>query len=195
MGSAASNTNALSNTFIDAANFTTATTSTPTYPGLDDTSRDAAIRSLANSIALCVNSDGGTTADTPCAQLFTAATPTGSTLVPTDTALAALTISLHPTSNVISIHNLAAPQAPFQPGLSSAPTDWTLGISPTPPQALSSTLNHSTLFIGDSITALLALSRQQPGHLRPARRRHPRTLSRRHLPSQIRPRHHPRRHQ
>ena len=83
----------------------------------------ARIDSLANSLATCVNSDG---TGAPCAALMTAAGVTGSGDTPIDTFQAALQIAQNPTVNVDNIFMLADANAPFQPQLSSAPSDWTL---------------------------------------------------------------------
>jgi hypothetical protein len=91
----------------------------------------AQLKSLANSLAACVNSTGGTAADTsPCGRLFTAATPPGGT-APTDIASAVIDIAQHPGQNVAAIFALASANAPFQPALAAAPNDWTLAVTYT----------------------------------------------------------------
>ena len=91
----------------------------------------AQLKSLANSLAACVNSNGGTAGDTSaCGRLFTAATPPGGT-APTDIGSAVIDIVQHPGQNVAAIYALAAPTAPFQPTLSGAPNDWTLAVTYT----------------------------------------------------------------
>lgn len=85
------------------------------------------IDTLANVLAACVNSDGGTAAGTACGNLFAFATPAGG-VAPSDTVAAALAIAQHPQSNVSVLYGLTAASAPFQPSLLSAPPDWTIGI-------------------------------------------------------------------
>lgn len=89
------------------------------------------INSLADSLAACVNSPGGTAGDTsPCGILFAAATPPGGS-TPTDTVSAVIDIVQHPGQNVASIYTLAGADAPFQPTLNSTPNDWTLAVTYT----------------------------------------------------------------
>jgi hypothetical protein len=89
------------------------------------------LNALANSLAACVNSTGGTAGDTsPCGQLFAAATPPGGT-APTDIVSAAINIVQHPGQNVAAIYALAAGNVPFHPTLASTPNDWTLAVTYT----------------------------------------------------------------
>ena len=75
----------------------------------------ATIYTLADALAACINSAGGTAGQSNgCGMLFTAAS-SGS--VPTDTITAAMNIAQHPATNVSSIYTLATPQTAFQPGL------------------------------------------------------------------------------
>ena len=89
------------------------------------------LSALADSLAACVNSTGGTAGDTSaCGRLFAAATPPGGT-APTDTVSAVIDIVQHPGQNVAAIYTLAASSPPFQPTLTSAPNDWTLAVTYT----------------------------------------------------------------
>lgn len=86
---------------------------------------------LADSLAACINSTGGTAGDTSaCGRLFTAATPSGGT-APTDTISAVLEIVQHPGQNVAAIYALAGSTPPFQPTLTNTPNDWTLAVTYT----------------------------------------------------------------
>ena len=88
------------------------------------------INTLANIIAPCVNSTGGTAGNSnPCGSLFTYATPPGGT-APTDTATAVLDILNHPTLNASNLFGLITASAPFQPALSSAPGAYTIQVTP-----------------------------------------------------------------
>jgi streptogramin lyase len=78
---------------------------------------------LANVLASCVNSDGGSA----CTPLFAAATTADG--VPANTLDACLNIVRHPGSNVSSLFKVGAAQGPFEPALSSAPHDWTMSIT------------------------------------------------------------------
>lgn len=85
--------------------------------------------SLADSLAACVNSTGGTAGDTSaCGRLFAAATPTGGT-APTDTVSAVIEIVQHPGQNVAAIYTVAGATPPFQPTLTTTPNDWTLAVT------------------------------------------------------------------
>ena len=89
----------------------------------------AKLNSLANALADCVNSAGGSAGDgSPCGQLFAAATPAGGN-APSDTLTAALRIAQNPKKNVANIYSLAVADPPFGPGLTTAPSDWALALS------------------------------------------------------------------
>jgi streptogramin lyase len=96
--------------------------------------------SLADILAACVNSNGGTTtvnsgntstvSTAPCGTLFSYATLDGTQYgtQPADTASAALNIAHHPGSNVGALFSLQGSSPPFPLDLSSAPNDWTIAI-------------------------------------------------------------------
>jgi hypothetical protein len=86
----------------------------------------AKIYSLANALAACVNS---TSTSTACTDLFNDAIDPNYGK-PTDTLQAVEVINFYPYQNVAAIYDLGVPQAPFV-GLSSAPNDWTIGVSYT----------------------------------------------------------------
>ena len=90
----------------------------------------AEINTLANLIAVCINTNGDTGAGSPCHTLFTLVTPGGG-VAPADTIGATLAIARNPTLNVSALFNTTPPQDPFQPALSVAPADWTLAINYT----------------------------------------------------------------
>jgi len=83
----------------------------------------AKIDTIANILSSCVNSGGGS----PCTTLFQTVSPTGMA-VASDTIQAALYMAQNPVANVSSLYGLASASAVFQPALSTAPYDWTLGI-------------------------------------------------------------------
>jgi len=76
---------------------------------------------LADIIASCVNSSGGS----PCSSLFA---QTGSV---SDTAMASVTIAKNTSTNVTNLFNLMPTQQVFTTGIISAPNDWSLAISYT----------------------------------------------------------------
>jgi hypothetical protein len=106
------------------------------------TPESAKVNALANIIASCVNNQTATAS--PCTTLFGNATPpdtavTGrpyhsSPFAPaTDVLQALFYILTNPTNgstaNLNNLYNLIPGTAPFQPSLSSAPTDWTVAIN------------------------------------------------------------------
>ena len=89
----------------------------------------AKLNSLADALAACVNSSGGSAGDgSPCGQLFAAATPAGGS-APSDTLTAALRIAQNPKNHVANIYSLAVASPPFAPALTTPPTDWALALS------------------------------------------------------------------
>ncbi len=105
---------------------------TGSTPGLsapsNATGPAALIYTLANIISPCVNSAGGTAGQmNNCGALFTDTTVGGST--PTDTIAAGLNIALYPATNVTNIFGLAATAPPFQSGLLSQPSDFTMAVT------------------------------------------------------------------
>jgi cyclophilin family peptidyl-prolyl cis-trans isomerase len=84
----------------------------------------AAINTLADAIASCVNSNG---TGAPCSTLFSAAEVLPGKMTPVDTFQAALNIAQNPFRNVGDIYSLATPNAVFAPTLPAAPTGWNVG--------------------------------------------------------------------
>ena len=84
------------------------------------------INSLANALAACVNTSNLTTS-TPCNTLFTATTV--GNVAPTDTFQAALNIALHPGTQTSNLYTLSTANAPFQPALTTVPSDFALAIA------------------------------------------------------------------
>ena len=84
------------------------------------------ILALADALASCVNSSGGSA----CAPLFTAATPPG-TAAPADTFTAALNIVKHPGNQVAAVFAAGSAFTPYPTSLTHAPSDWTMSLSVT----------------------------------------------------------------
>jgi hypothetical protein len=126
VGSSSTNTKGIQNAFLDAQLLADSSTGLPptTLPA-NLTIETSKLYTLANAIASCVNSDGGSS----CSPLFTAATPSGG-VAPTDTLGAALNIVKHPAQNVAAVFTAASSQPPF-PSLPKAPNDWTMTMTIT----------------------------------------------------------------
>jgi hypothetical protein len=103
------------------------------------TSEIKKLNTIADVLAACVNST--TSSGSACASLFAAATPPSAAVTSqpaqtfsaaTDTLQAAYYMLSNPTSgnsaNMNTLFNLQVAAAPFQPVLTTEPTDWTLGI-------------------------------------------------------------------
>ncbi len=111
-----------------------ASTPSGTSPGTNipagDTVPVAEINTLANILAGCINSSGGVAGDaSACGRLFSLAAAPGVT-PPTDTFTAAVHIADTPALNVPALFNTSSASAPFQPALTTAPSDFsvTLGV-------------------------------------------------------------------
>ena len=88
------------------------------------------LNTIANILSTCINSPGGIAGDkSSCGTLFDAVRPPGNPAA-TETIGAALQIAAHTSNNVDGIYKLAPAKGPFQPTLSSTPTDWTVSITP-----------------------------------------------------------------
>ncbi|MDE3104474.1 MAG: NHL repeat-containing protein [Acidobacteriota bacterium] len=131
IGTSSTNLQGLQNAVAVAQNLVS--TATGTAPGNAPalaTLPTSELNTLADILSACVNSNGSTGSGTSCGQLFTAATPAGG-VAPTDTVLAALDIARNPSHDAGAIYSTLASNGPFQPTLSSAPSDWTLAITYT----------------------------------------------------------------
>ena len=85
--------------------------------------------SLADVLAACVSSSGGTAGDgSPCGELFSMASSAGGS-APTDTMTAAIQIAQNPDNNVAGIYGLVKGSTAFEPTVTAAPSDWTLPLS------------------------------------------------------------------
>jgi streptogramin lyase len=83
----------------------------------------AKLYTLADALASCVNSDGGSS----CTPLFAGATTLAG--APGNTLDAALNIVRNPANNVATIFSAAGSHGPFQPILVGSPNDWTMSIT------------------------------------------------------------------
>jgi hypothetical protein len=95
------------------------------------TVESAKINTLADILSVCINAVGSS--DAMCGDLEAAATP-GSSTTAADALQIGLYIARNPANNVSALFGYAAGSPPFV-GLSSAPTDWTVGIQYAPQNA------------------------------------------------------------
>ncbi len=131
VGSSSADASSLANAFTLASEFVNP--STGFAPGLNVPVGTivpvAKINTLANVMAVCINSAGGIAGDgSSCGKLFTLTTPTGTT-PPADIITALLNISDNPTHNVVELFNLSPAAAPFQPQLAAAPADFSIRLT------------------------------------------------------------------
>jgi len=120
----------------------------------------AEIYSLGDILAACVNSS--VLSYSACQTLFADTTP-GSGTAPTDTFQSAMNLAKAPASHASDLFMLASSAPPFSPGLSSAPSDWTIAITYTGgglniPQALGADASGNIWVVNASntVTALAA---------------------------------------
>lgn len=97
-----------------------------TTPNGQGTVPQAKLNLLGNILASCINSNGST-----CSSLFSL-TPNSSSVVPSETATAAINIAHNPGANVSALYNLVNATGPFQPTPSSMPGDYSITIHYTP---------------------------------------------------------------
>ena len=122
VGSSCTNVAGLNNAFLTVNNLVNASTGASPGAAIPSTLTvsTSKLDSLANALASCTRSSGGSA----CSGLFNAAA-SGST-VPGNTLDAALNIAHTPSNNVAAIYALASGNAVFSPALSAAPPDWML---------------------------------------------------------------------
>jgi len=83
------------------------------------------VNALANILAACINSSGSNSMACTAIQTNTM----NGTTPPADTATAAINIAHHPSVNVSALFPLSTATAPFQPALSSQPTDFSMMLT------------------------------------------------------------------
>ncbi len=124
VGATQGNVSGITNAFLDAALLADTSTGLAAALPSNLTIETNKLYALANSIASCVNSDGGT----GCSPLFTAATPTPG-VPPTDTLSAALNVVKNPGQNVNAVYQAAGSFPPFPSKYTKAPNDWTMTLT------------------------------------------------------------------
>lgn len=138
VGSSPADATLLANAFASSAGMVN--TATGTVPGAAQTGISIPsdqIYTVADIIASCVNSAGGTAGDqSSCGNLY-ALTPNSLSIPPTDTITAVLNIANNPTQNTAALFNLVSPNSPFQPAAPILPPN--LAVSPQFAAGLSAT--------------------------------------------------------
>jgi hypothetical protein len=89
------------------------------------------INTIANILAACINSSGSTSSTetkTTCGKLFNY-TKNGATTRPSDTLQAAVMMALFPATEVSNLYNLISGTPAFSSYLTTAPNDWSIGVS------------------------------------------------------------------
>lgn len=129
VGTSAGNLQGLTNAFAtvnNLVNIGSGMLSGPTLPA-NAVLPTAELNTLADIIAMCINSAGGVANDrSSCGYLFEYTTPPGGA-APTDTISAALNIARYPSNNAAALVMLSPPASPYLPMLASA-TDFTVSI-------------------------------------------------------------------
>ncbi|MGD0798684.1 MAG: choice-of-anchor D domain-containing protein [Acidobacteriaceae bacterium] len=117
----------------------------------------AQINTIADILASCINSTGGTAGDgSSCGSLFSLTTPATvpATAPATNTIIALLNLANNPALNTTGLYALVPPAAPFQPAQTVTPPD--LGVAPIAPATLS--VSPSSLSFGPWTTGSTAPS-------------------------------------
>ena len=129
IGTSSTNERGLTNAFATVnklVNISTGAVSGPALPA-GATVPVAKINTLADLLAMCINSGGGKAGDgSGCGLLFTAATVNG--VAPTDTITAAMNMAQHPSANTSVASNVNG-ASQFQPALTSVPSDFSLVVT------------------------------------------------------------------
>lgn len=133
MSTSATNVTGMTNAFAVVNQVVNTATGTMPGPALPATATLPVMQlnTLADILSACINTAGGVAGDhSPCGNLYAAATPAGG-VAPTNTLAAAALIARNPGSQVASLFSLATANAPFQPALVAAPSDFLVGINYT----------------------------------------------------------------
>ena len=153
VGSSSTNKSGLVNAFRTVTNLYDSENgkTRSTTPAGNGTVPASTINSLANVLAACVDSAGGSAA---CTKLFQATTVGGTT--PRDTLAAILNVARNPG---LSLGSLAL-SGPYSPALAGAPNDWTLSVEYT-----GGGLNYGQLIAADGAGNIWVPNAVDPGTL------------------------------
>lgn len=163
VGASANNDAALAASFSMA--LLLANPATGTVPGAnapnDATLPVAEINTLADILASCVQSVGGTAGDgSVCGKLFDYTTPSGEA-APNSIITAALSLAKNPAQHAADLFALLPSPPPFQPVLTSAPASFALPTTfPSGLLVAPTTVSFDTVFLGDTSTKAITLTNQ-----------------------------------
>jgi hypothetical protein len=124
IGASATNTQGITNAFLDAALLANPATGTAATLPTNLTIETGLLNALADALNSCTDSDGGTA----CTPLFAAATPYNGT-TPTDTFTSALNIVKNPGQNVSAVYAAIGANPPYATTHTAAPNDWTMALT------------------------------------------------------------------
>jgi streptogramin lyase len=130
LGASATNTVGLANAVATAQALVDITAGSSPGPSFaaNGSSPAPRIDSLANLLNSCTAS---TASGSACNALFSATTPAGNAISPSNTLDAALDLARNPAANVANLYALSIASSAFTPVLAAAPADWTLFINYT----------------------------------------------------------------
>ena len=127
LGAPPSNQQGILNAFTTIASLVSSAGAAPGAPPTIATVPVAEINTLADAVSSCVNSNGNLSPGTACGRFFAAATAPGGA-PPTDTISALMNIARNPGHNASAIFRAVTASPPYQPTLTTAPSDWTIAI-------------------------------------------------------------------
>jgi uncharacterized repeat protein (TIGR03803 family) len=127
IGAPASQATGLANAFGNISNLVDLGTglARTTTPAGNGTVPQEEINTLADALAVCVNSTG---VGAPCSTLMSVAGVSGGSGTPVDTFQAALNIAHTPGNGVAALFGLTTANPAFEPTLPMAPNDWTITV-------------------------------------------------------------------
>lgn len=147
VGSSPSDVASLSAAFTLAAELVNVSTGTSPGTGVPSgyTVPTTQLNTLADILAACVNSTGGTAGDgSSCGTLFTLTTVSPNP-APTNTISALVNLAGNPTQNTVSLYGLVSADAPFQPTVTTTPPDFDIRLTPSSPTSYILQISPSTL--------------------------------------------------
>ena len=159
VGSGTNDAAALANAFVLAGEYVDPTAGTSPGVGVPagQSVPTSLLNSLADVVASCVNSSGGTAGDgTPCGTLFQLTTVSGT--APTDVIGATLNVARNPTMNAAALFALATPTSPFQPVLASTPASFAFGFQSAALQFGGASVAFGPVAVGSTSTMNLLVA-------------------------------------